>query len=134
MYSMHKLVSKIFSTISADAHCDIPCGVYDPTPAKIAAKTVVRMVQQLDEIKPPEGMDAHAIATHANMISRRITWSTNQYLLSPFYNFMNGRDQGCCFSGSRWAMDQGNVVRVNNGINRIILRLIQHFIMVIVYI
>jgi nickel superoxide dismutase len=30
------------------------------------------MVQQMDEIKPPEGMDAHAIATHANLIARRI--------------------------------------------------------------
>ncbi len=27
------------------AHCDIPCGIYDPTPAKIAADTVAKMVE-----------------------------------------------------------------------------------------
>ena len=26
-------------TTVAYAHCDIPCGIYDPTPAKIAADT-----------------------------------------------------------------------------------------------
>ena len=64
--------SRLIPTISADAHCDIPCGVYDPTPAKIAARTVCRMVQQMHEIQPPAGMDAHAITGHANMIARRI--------------------------------------------------------------
>ena len=31
------------------AHCDIPCGIYDPTPAQIAAHTVLRMTQLLAE-------------------------------------------------------------------------------------
>lgn len=69
---MINLISKLFSEVSADAHCDIPCGVYDPTPAKIAAKTVARMVQQLGEIAVPKDMDPHSIANHANMVSRRI--------------------------------------------------------------
>lgn len=67
------LFFSFFDTVDADAHCDIPCGVYDPTPAKIAAKTVARMVQQLDEIALPKDMsDPHSIANHANSISRRI--------------------------------------------------------------
>lgn len=33
----------------AFAHCDIPCGIYDPTPAQIAAHTVLRMTQLLGE-------------------------------------------------------------------------------------
>ena len=28
----------------AEAHCDIPCGIYDPIAAKIAAQTVQKMV------------------------------------------------------------------------------------------
>ena len=28
----------------AAAHCDIPCGIYDPHAAQIAAQTVIRMV------------------------------------------------------------------------------------------
>jgi len=58
--------------VVAEAHCDIPCGIYEPTPAKIAAMTVLRMVMQIAEIKPPEVMDAHGIGAHANMIARRI--------------------------------------------------------------
>ena len=35
----------------AAAHCDIPCKIYDPMPAQIAALTVVRMVDQIEEIE-----------------------------------------------------------------------------------
>ncbi len=67
---------KLFSTISADAHCDIPCGVYDPTAAKIAAKTVMRMVQQITELTPPKGFpmtfDLLAMKALANSMTRRI--------------------------------------------------------------
>ncbi|MFC2064708.1 superoxide dismutase, Ni, partial [Chloroflexota bacterium] len=31
-------------------HCDIPCGIYDPTPAQIAALTVVRMMDLMDNL------------------------------------------------------------------------------------
>ena len=32
------------------AHCDIPCGIYDPHNAQLAAKTVLTMVQKLKEL------------------------------------------------------------------------------------
>ncbi len=35
------------------AHCDIPCGIYDPHEAQIAALTVLRMNQLLGELKAP---------------------------------------------------------------------------------
>ena len=35
---------------TAYAHCDIPCGIYDPTPAKIAADTVAKMVEKLNQL------------------------------------------------------------------------------------
>lgn len=31
------------------AHCDVPCGIYDPKPAQMAAATVLKMVQKLKE-------------------------------------------------------------------------------------
>lgn len=43
------------------AHCDIPCGIYDPTPAQIAAHTVLRMTQLLGE---KTGMHDVARITH----------------------------------------------------------------------
>ncbi len=39
------------------AHCDIPCGIYDPHEAQIAALTVIRMDQLIGELGAPP-MDA----------------------------------------------------------------------------
>jgi len=36
-----------------DAHCDIPCGIYDPHEAQIAALTVLRMDQLIGELAHP---------------------------------------------------------------------------------
>lgn len=69
---MKKYLSHILPEVAAEAHCDIPCGIYEPTPAKIAAMTVLRMVMQINELQPPTAADAHTIGTHANMIARRI--------------------------------------------------------------
>jgi nickel superoxide dismutase len=33
-----------------DAHCDIPCGIYDPHQAQIGALTVIRMVDLMDTL------------------------------------------------------------------------------------
>lgn len=55
-----KILGLFFSFLpsnTAYAHCDIPCGVYDPTPAQIAAHTVLRMTQLLGE-----ETDTHDIA------------------------------------------------------------------------
>ena len=38
---------------TAYAHCDIPCGIYDPHEAQIAALTVIRMDQLIAEASPP---------------------------------------------------------------------------------
>ena len=35
------------------AHCDIPCGIYDPHEAQIAALTVIRMDQLIGELAAP---------------------------------------------------------------------------------
>lgn len=62
---LHKLLRSINNFInikSASAHCDIPCGIYDPGPAQIAALTVVRMIDLMDDLaKSPdkEKVDYH---------------------------------------------------------------------------
>ncbi len=63
----------LWTTLEASAHCDIPCGIYDPTPAKIAAKTVARMVDQLLELtSPDDNADDHTWITYKNSSVRRI--------------------------------------------------------------
>jgi nickel superoxide dismutase len=39
-------------TTIARAHCDVPCGIYDPHEAVLAAKTVARMVEIIGGIDP----------------------------------------------------------------------------------
>lgn len=34
---------------TAFAHCDIPCGIYDPKDAQLAAATILKMTQKLKE-------------------------------------------------------------------------------------
>ncbi|WP_456876506.1 MULTISPECIES: superoxide dismutase, Ni [unclassified Geodermatophilus] len=34
------LFSRVFSAVEASAHCDLPCGVYDPAQARIEAESV----------------------------------------------------------------------------------------------
>ncbi|MEO1576213.1 MAG: superoxide dismutase, Ni [Pseudomonadota bacterium] len=51
---------------AADAHCDIPCGIYDPAPALIAALSVVRLMDIMHEAA---GKDGDAVGKH-NVISR----------------------------------------------------------------
>ena len=35
----------------AEAHCDVPCAIYDPSTAILAACSVVRMMDQMHELK-----------------------------------------------------------------------------------
>ncbi len=43
------LLDRTFKFQTARAHCDIPCGIYDPITAQIAALTVARMIDLIDE-------------------------------------------------------------------------------------
>ena len=59
---------------TADAHCDIPCGIYDPVSAKIAAQTVQKMVLRIQNLEvPAANADAAARHTYANTMSRYAT-------------------------------------------------------------
>lgn len=51
-------ISKILPTGIAYAHCDIPCGIYDPKAAQIAAATVLKMVQLIYDL-PKENPTAN---------------------------------------------------------------------------
>ena len=41
--NFYKLIGRITKVTNAYAHCDIPCEIYDPKSAKIAAQTVLKM-------------------------------------------------------------------------------------------
>jgi len=51
--NLFALVNHLFPQEEASAHCDIPCGIYDPHHAQIAALTVIRMNQLIEAMEPP---------------------------------------------------------------------------------
>ncbi len=64
------------------AHCDVPCGIYDPHAAEVAARTVARMVELIGQL--PQGSSEMAdrqkfvrcVETkeqHAEIVKREIT-------------------------------------------------------------
>src|SRR3989344_3793990 len=94
---MSKIISgikKIFEIKTAYAHCDIPCGIYDPHYMQVAAHTVVRMdmliaeaTQKMAANKNPTAEDrrdfvhkieryTHTKEEHAEIVKReaRILW------------------------------------------------------------
>ena len=74
-----RFIDRLFPPKKVYAHCDIPCGIYDPHNAQVAAHTVIRMVSLIKEAKG----DAHAIARltkvkedHAEIVKHevRVIW------------------------------------------------------------
>ncbi len=64
---------------TAMAHCDGPCGVYDPASARIAAEAVLSMTKKILALTPPEDTkDAKAMAAYLNTMSRYVAIKEEQ--------------------------------------------------------
>ncbi len=72
------LLAKLNGVTNAEAHCDGPCGVYDPASARIAAEAAVSMTKKLLALTPPASTDAAAMAAYLNTASRYITIKEQQ--------------------------------------------------------
>lgn len=57
----------------AEAHCDGPCGVYDPSQARVEAESVLQLTKKILDLKYPEGGDDKARAAFHNTLTRFIT-------------------------------------------------------------
>ena len=65
-------------TQTVHAHCDGPCGVYDPASARVAAEAVLSMTKKLIALAPPEGNSAIDWATYNNTFSRFVAVKEEQ--------------------------------------------------------
>lgn len=75
--ALNRLMKTTPATV-ADAHCDGPCGVYDPSSVRIAAEAAVSMTKKILAMTPPEGNDAQAWASYNNTMSRYIAIKEEQ--------------------------------------------------------
>ncbi len=50
LYKLFRTIDQISPFLVAKAHCDVPCGIYDPIAAQIDALTVVRMLDLMSAL------------------------------------------------------------------------------------
>jgi nickel superoxide dismutase len=68
-----RLVDFFKAPSEVQAHCDIPCGIYDPHAAQIAALSVIRMNQLIADLpKPTAGTDDKVRETYVHQLSRYV--------------------------------------------------------------
>ena len=63
MSVLRRAVSAVVRALPSEkayAHCDIPCGIYDPIAAKIAAQTVQKMVLRMQALQLGDDQVAYA--------------------------------------------------------------------------
>jgi len=64
--------------ITAQAHCDGPCGVYDPASARIAAEAVLSMTKKLVALEVPAAGDQEAMVAYHNTFARYVAIKEEQ--------------------------------------------------------
>ncbi len=68
---MGRVMSKdTMQIIDAEAHCDGPCGVYDPASARIAGEAVQSMTKKMLALECPDPNNGAAMAAYLNTMSR----------------------------------------------------------------
>lgn len=60
------------ATEKVSAHCDGPCGVYDPAAARIAAEAAYSMTKKILALKCPEQGDSEGHAKYTNTVARYV--------------------------------------------------------------
>jgi len=61
-----------FPVDEVEAHCDGPCGVYDPAASRIAAEAVLSMSKKIMALEPPAMDNPQAMVAYLNTMARYI--------------------------------------------------------------
>ena len=97
MFSIHKSITKIKTIVinrmfsyllnsisnknsfkKVYAHCDGPCGVYDPASARVAAEAVLSMTKKLIALTPPNSTNSDEWSAYSNTFSRYVAVKEEQ--------------------------------------------------------
>jgi nickel superoxide dismutase len=83
---MSRMVGWLKPATTVYAHCDVPCGIYDPHAAELAARTVARMVELIGQLPKENASQADQAKfircvtvkeQHAEIVKRevQVIWS-----------------------------------------------------------
>jgi nickel superoxide dismutase len=71
-------IKNFFPAPEVHAHCDGPCGVYDPASARVTAEAVVSMTKKIMDLEIPTSGDKAANIAYQNTLSRYIAIKEEQ--------------------------------------------------------
>ena len=74
-----ELIAKNRTVETVSAHCDGPCGVYDPSSIRIAAEAAVSMTKKILALEVPE---AAGMASYLNTLTRYVAIKEEQAQLA----------------------------------------------------
>jgi len=63
---------QLFPASIAQAHCDVPCGVYEPDSMTWAAETCFKLVEKMEALELPAQDDKHHVLEFHNTMSRSV--------------------------------------------------------------
>lgn len=75
-------VKNWFPAPEVHAHCDGPCGVYDPSSARITAEAVLSMTKKILDLQAPDPINTAAYVAYQNTLSRYIAIKEEQAQLT----------------------------------------------------
>jgi nickel superoxide dismutase len=78
MKILSAFLNERFPAPAAQAHCDGPCGVYDPASARVAAEAVLSMTRKILALKHPSHDDEKAHLAYQNTLARFIAIKEEQ--------------------------------------------------------
>lgn len=70
LHTIARSIQKIIPAQPVLAHCDGPCGVYDPASARIAAEAALSMTKKMLALPVPDAGDHAAYVAYHNTFSR----------------------------------------------------------------
>jgi nickel superoxide dismutase len=76
MHSVIKILDKVIHFKTAQAHCDIPCKIYDPATAQLAALTCVRLMDLIKEIEDKGALSVADYAQVSRLVGEKESAST----------------------------------------------------------
>lgn len=76
IHSIIKFFDKKVNFTTAKAHCDIPCKIYDPSTAQLAALSCVRLMDLIQEVEGKETLGTADYAQLTRLVSEKEAAST----------------------------------------------------------
>ncbi len=98
IYSLLKTINTLSPFEEAQAHCDIPCKIYDPNATQIAALSVIRFIDLIDELDNAKDSEfkisGHAQLSrltrqkeiHANNVKQEVCIIWGDYFKQPQFD------------------------------------------------